>query len=613
LREAARVILDVGGAKVTDSISLTQIRESNAALRSAGVRDGIVAPETLTDTAVADTARVILSCLAGATNRAGKIGVDAATIAAFRAARTRGLAHVDAREKTLVWGDASRARATTIREVAPSIEEFFLQCRLVAVQPDAAESLRLSGDRVTGSMGDHEALLRAARSLPIAPANPKGELRWSELYRGAAYETIERFRREAVTPTLGDRPVLTEGEFRDLDAKARAIVEWYAEVERDKVVALGDKLRDIADAHLDALEARCKADLAERPRLESIDELEKLVLYQRWLVPFANNFVAMPDLYSASKSALFKKGELVLAGRVFTLAVYVPDRAAHIALAEQSTTFVAYVKVDAPDASYEVAVPVTSGTAAGVYVGKRGVFRDTSGKEFDAQVVHVVRHPVSLWEAATSPFARVSRFVSERLQNFGESGDRAMEQQIRSAQQHEPPRDNAAGAGQMAGIVAAGGIALAAVGTAFAMIATFLRTTPLVDVLRFALAIALLIMIPSGFLGWLKLRRRDMAIVLEGSGWALNDRLKLTRRLGRLFTRRPPRPRGSRVSRLDLIPVVERDPDASRWAPVVTVATVVVIATAGWVFRDYVAQGVRILLPHSAPGVRPTRAGAAGR
>ena len=54
-----------------------------------------------------------------------------------------------------------------------------------------------------------------------------------------------------------------------------------------------------------------------------------------------------------------------------------------------------------------LAVPVTSGTKGNLYLGKRGVFQDTEGNEWDALVVQVIENPISVrqaWEAALQGF-----------------------------------------------------------------------------------------------------------------------------------------------------------------------------------------------------------------
>lgn len=617
LRKTAEMILKVLGVKKKQSISLAQIRESDAALRAAGINgDGIVAPETAPDEELQKVMRTIMATAAPLKNRADKEGVSKEMIAAFREGKAKGLARLDAREATLVWGEASLDRAKTLRTAAPRLDEYFVQCRIVAAQPEAASQLKLGADRVAAALGDRDALVRAAVALPIAPPNPEGTLRFSEMYRGAYAEFIEAFRKEVLVPALGERDHVTEAEFRDLAAKAGAIFAYYDAAETDKVVALGDALRDIDDEKLDAIEALADADLAEKEKLDAIAPLEQLVLYQRWILAFANNFISMPDLYNMKKRALFERGDLVLAGRLFTLAVLVPDRAAHAAAAAEGTMFLAYVKVEAPNESFEVAVPVTYGNSVGIVPGKRGVFRDTNGKEYDAIVTQIIKQPVSLWEAATAPFSKIAKFISTKLQALGESGDKSMDTAVASADKAAPaapvapPAPGAApapAASPLGGTIAAGGVALAAIGSAVAVIMNQLRALSALDILRATIAITILIMAPSALLGWLKLRRRNLAIVLEGAGWALNDRLLLTRRLGRLFTRRPPRPAGSTVDRSDLVPSLERDEDEEGMSGWVILLIVVLIAALAYTFREPLIHYLKLLLPQApAPAPAPS-------
>lgn len=577
LRSAAELVLRYLDVEKKSSLTLEQLRNCEKPLRDKGLNgDGIVAPETIKDEALAALAKTVLECLAGKSNRAGKTGYDKALLEEFRKARGDGIARLDKRDAVLCWGDASMARAKILEDARPRLEEYFLQCRLVAAQPDSAGKLRLPDDKLGGTLGDAAALARAATALPVAPPNAAGALRWSELVRGPQFESLDTARRELFEPVLGVKDALTEADFRDVAARAKTILEWYGQLDKDKVAALEGKLKDMTDAQFDALAALCDADLAEKEKLDRIDELEKLLLLQQWLLRFANNFIAMPDLYNPKKSALFEQGKLTLAGRFFAFSVLVTDRDAHAALSGTNTMFIAYVRVEgAGKPAFEVAVPVTSGDAAGVVVGKRGVFTDPAGTQYDATVTQIVRNPVSLWEAATAPFVRIRDAVGARVSSFVESGDKAMEAMVTRANtaagaaaergttaasattaaatataEREQTQAAQASAGQLAGSVAAIGIALAAVGSTVGFLASTGRELGFLGIVKVLLGLSALIMIPSGFGGWLKLRKRNLAVVLEGSGWALNDRLLLGQ-LGRLFTRKPPLPEGSKVDLVD--------------------------------------------------------------
>jgi hypothetical protein len=563
LQAAARRILATLKAENTGRVSLEQVRASDKVLREAGVNgDGIIAPAFLPEPVRALATR-IMAAFPEVKNRAGQAGVDPPMLQRFREARAELLVHLSKKEAAHVWGEASLERARRIREVKPLLDGYFLQCRLVAAQPEAASSLKLPPGRVESVLGDTAALEKAAAVLPIAPAEPAGVLTWARLYRGPAFEALEAFRKEVAAPITGTAEQLSDAAWRELSARAEGVLGWQAAFDASPVRGLAAELPTIADGELALIEAASQADLALKDELEAIAELERLILYQRWLLTFANNFISMPDLYSAKKRALYEQGSLVLGGRRYTLAVLAQPRATHAALTSQGTTCILYVKVMPRDGAegYEVAVPVTRGRGAHLEVGKRGIFHDVEGKEYDAIVTQVIRQPVSLWEAMMMPFERIGRFVGSKVEALASSGGKEFDQMLEQgyARSTAAPAATAAApaaaspAAGLGGLIAAGGIAFAAVGSALAFIVSQTKSLTLGDVLSAALSIAVIIMLPSGLLGWLKLRRRNLALLLEGSGWALNDRLNLTRELAGLVTRKPRLPRGARVDHTDML------------------------------------------------------------
>jgi hypothetical protein len=561
LQAAARHVLTAMKAQSTERVSLEQVRASDKVLREAGINgDGIIAPAFLPEP-VRPLASRIMAAFPELKNRAGLAGVDGPMLQRFREARTALLAHLAKKDAVLVWGEASLERARRIHEVKPLLDGYFLQCRLVAAQPDAASNLKLPAGRVESVLGDTSALEKAAAVLPIAPADPAGVLTWARLYRGPAFEALEAFGKEVAGPATGNTAQLSDAAWRELSTRAGAVLDWQAGFDANPVRGMAAELPTLADGDLAVIEAASQADLALKDELDAISELERLILYQRWLLPFANNFISMPDLYSPKRRALYDQGSLVLGGRKYTLSVLAPVRAAHAALTSQGTTCILYVKVAPKDGAdgYEVAVPVTRGYSAHLEVGKRGIFHDVKGKEYDAIVTQVIRQPVSLWEAMTMPFQRIGRFITSKVEALASSGDKELDQAMEKDYTRVTVAPAAAAAaapappGGLGGLIAAGGLAFAAVGSALAFIVSQAKSLTLGDVLSAALLLAAAVMLPAGLLGWLKLRRRNLALLLEGSGWALNDRLKLTRELAALVTRKPALPKGAKVDRTDVL------------------------------------------------------------
>ena len=592
LREVAGVLLETLKAGDRARISLEQVRASEKALHEAGQNgDGIVAPAFLPGHLRA-LAEKLLASFPEVKNRSGQAGIDLPMLQRFREERAALLAHLARKDTVLVWGGQSLERARRILEVRPLLEAYFLQCRLVAAQPEASASLKLEAGRVQGALGDPEALAKAVSQLPIAPPEPGGTLRWSRLYRGPAFETLDTFRRDVAVPITGDLAALGDTAWRELSTRAEEIVAWRARIDASPVHGLVEALPDISDADLDALEAACRADLSMKDKLDAVDELERLLLYQRWLLTFANNFISMPDLYQTKRRALVEKGTLILGGRAYRLSVLVTNRAAHSALTSQGTTCTLYVQVTSREGgpeSYEVAVPVTGGRSGHLTVGKRGIFHDIAGKEFDATVTQVIHQPVSLWEAMTLPFQRIGRFITSKIEKLAVAGEKSLDEQLEKGYARVTPAEaQPTGVG---GMIAAGGIALAAVGSSLAFIVSQVRALTLFDVLTAVILIATVVMVPSGLLGWLKLRKRNLALLLEGSGWALNDRLMLTRDLAALITRRPRLPKNAQVDRTDMVRSIvaitrqDDEEERSSWGMRLGLALVLFFVVL-WQFRE---------------------------
>jgi hypothetical protein len=131
------------------------------------------------------------------------------------------------------------------------------------------------------------------------------------------------------------------------------------------------------------------------------------------------------------------------------------------------------------------------------------------------------------------------------------------------------------------------------------------------------------VMLPSGLLGWLKLRKRNLALLLEGSGWALNDRLNLTPDLAVLITRRPRLPKNATVDRTDVLRsalvLVRQDEEAEPRSPGVWMGlTLLVLFVVLWQFREPLAREAcqrqwlngsicdALLSPGASPAVPPT-------
>jgi hypothetical protein len=609
IKRAAEAVLDVLGASDRSTVALDQVRAAQGPLRAAGRNgDGVVAPTHVPAAAQALATQIVSLC-AETKNRAGIAGVSPEHLAAFRTAKASFLAHVAHKDAVCVWGEDSRARALQVQAVTDVLDEHFLLCRLVASQPDARERFRLAADRIESLVGNRAAMQVALAALPVAPPDPAGVLAFSTVHRGPHLEALQAFAADVLTATPGRDKQLTEATWSSLKATAAGIVAWQQAHDTHQLAPIAASVAAIADADLDAIGLAQQKDLDDKVALDAIDDLEKVLLLQRFLLAFANSFLAMPDLYTSHR-ALYERGHAVLAGRRYELSLLVPDVGAHKAHTEQGTTCVVYCKVFDTEGSpgFDVVLPKTRGWSSELAVGKRGLFYDLDNKEHDLVVTDIVRRPVSVVEAALSPFLRIGEFVNKKLEGLNTGVDGAVEEHsaalgstfegtqaaaaaaLARAPQPAPavaspaalPTSTAGPA--MGNALAMGGLAVAAVGSSVAFVAAQLKALSVADLVSIVVVAFAAIAGPSGFVGWLRLRRRNLAQLLEGAGWALNDRLRVTPALAARVTQTPSRVAGSSLE-IGASPPVPGEPEDSHvgWK---LAAAVAVVALVLWQVRE---------------------------
>jgi hypothetical protein len=201
------------------------------------------------------------------------------------------------------------------------------------------------------------------------------------------------------------------------------------------------------------------------------------------------------------------------------------------------------------------------------------VFYDIAGRDWDATIIKTVEHPISIRQAFWSPYKRLGRMFNEQVEKFASGREQAV---IEKATARVGTTASAVAAGAVpvkpkidTGTLAAIGIIMAGLATAVSNIFTgFLKLAesenswwqmPLV----FAGAI-LAVSGPSMVIAWLKLRRRDLAPILDGCGWAINGRVRLNMALGRILTEMAVVPKSTARALEDLYP--EDPPKVARWA-----------------------------------------------
>lgn len=329
---------------------------------------------------------------------------------------------------------------------------------------------------------------------------------------------------------------------------------WWKKVPKELYYFLPFTEADFAliddPAQRAALEAVFQKAKTDAPLLAVIDDLERFAALRGGLLRFLRNFVNVSDLYPPVADPLFLCGKLFMDGRIASLCFPVENggEKAHAALAAPARCCLVYCTLERKDNSPRTILAVfTAGTVGALTVGKRGLFVDLNGNDWEATISHVAITTISLWEAFFAPWRKIGETCSETFQKLiGGRGDNAVTQVATAATKAQAsavgtapakPAVPASNASQMAS-VATLGISLSFLASAAAAIASAVTHAPLWKTGSVVLGIILVVSIPSVILAWFRLRNRDLAPILNASGWAVNRSIGLTPRLGRFFTQR---------------------------------------------------------------------------
>ncbi len=557
--------------------------------------DGVIAAKGLGDDLQAAIATLI-DRLGPVADRSGEPGVNRATVerffeegAALQAWRQDARATV-----TGLPEEASAADVfATLQAVRAKVDDFFQRCQLAAFDPRAASLLNGSEDdlkRIGSQLLGGGAGTQDVATLPLAYVSSGASLPLREQLNPAWAAAVQDLRRQVVQPLLGDRAELTEVEWRALVARFADFEAWQAarpetpldQLEADALSAL--LAGDVKARLLDLV----SQDEVAAEEAALIGDVERLVRYVRDLAKLANNFVAFTDFYTRRDKASFQAGTLYIDGRSSDLCVKVLDAGKHAALATLSGVYLAYCECSRAGEKLTIAAAVTAGDADQLMVGRNGVFYDRLGRDWDATVVKIVDHPISIRQAFWTPYKKVSRLIGEQVQKFAASkaqastdfttqavakaGEKAAAGAAGAAATAAPPAPPApVDAAKFAGIFAAVGLAIGAIGTALAAVVTGFLGLKAWQMPVALLGLMLLISGPSMAMAFFKLRNRNLGPILDANGWAVNTRARINIPFGAALTQLAKLPDGAERALSD--PYAEK---RSPWKGYVLMAAIVV-------------------------------------
>jgi hypothetical protein len=593
--------------------------------------DGVIVQASADTDALKILIQEILETVGGTDDRSGELGVSEENVQKFfdeAAAHLEWVAEGAARAAEIQpLGEHTGAGLAALDAVKSKVDDWFARSGLAAFDGRSREVLSGSVDAFA-AMSD--SLLSSGddviAALPLAPLEPSQALEIGASINPAWQARMSELATRVLQP-LGVTGPLTPASWRQVCAAFEPWRAYQAGMKGGSVSVLGtDRLKVLvasdARTELLALVARDKA-LAEQA--DAVDSAVKAVRLTRDLHALIDNFVSFRDFYGRRHKAAFQSGTLYLDGRTCELCIHVTDPNAHATMAMTSFSYLAYCELTRPATEQRrmIVAAVTNGDSDFLTVGRNGIFYDRDGKDWDARVVKVVENPISIRQAFWSPYTKFAQLVSQQIERFAVSRQSSLEagaaagvtagaDQVAAAPASAAAAPAAFDVAKFAGIFAAIGLALGFVASAVAaLVSGFLS----LRVWQMPLAIAgiiLLISTPSMLLAWLKLRQRNLAPVLDASGWAINARARLNVSFGAALTQLGKLPKGSDISAGDPFP----DAKPPYWL----YATLVVLVCVGallWdmgvisTWLDMAAQSLE-QPPGEGSGAEPAAGSAAG-
>ncbi|MCK6530679.1 hypothetical protein L6R50_25005 [Myxococcota bacterium] len=561
---AMRRSLALLGRPGADAISVEDVVAMREAFDAGPLNgDGIVPPESADDPDVRAVIADAVACRGGNTDRSGRAGASREDVAALYEAAAGYAALWDRAEadpSVLPLGDGTSAAHAAWRAVAPKVDDFFTRCRLAEFDPRAAGILNgAEAEYAAMAQGELRPGAPAIAAFPIAHVRAGARLPLSEGINPAWADRVEALARDCVRPILGERKELDASDWRDLSARLAPYAAWAAEADASPVASLGrERARALRDGPWrDAVLALIDADLALAPEAQAMASVERLVRLHRDLFRLLKNFVSFQDFYGRREKAIFQAGTLFIDRRACELCIEVVDPARHAALASHARTWLAYCDLTrkATGEKKQIVAAVTAGGAEDLVVGRNGVFYDREGRDWDAVLVRIVDNPTSIGAAFWAPYRKVGQMISQQIEKFAaarasdvEAGaSKRVADASTRVEGKEAPKSESFDIARFAGIFAAIGLALGAIGGAIsAMLVAF--TSLAFWQMPLALAgIVLAISGPSMLLAALKLRGRNLGPLLDANGWALNARAMVNIPFGGSLTQLAALPPGARV------------------------------------------------------------------
>ena len=552
--------------------------------------DGIITEASAENEDDKEAVAAAVKVTGGVPDRSGALGVGTTQIDEFYAAIAAYVAWVDAAVEA-PFGDKTDAVIAAYQALDAKVKDYFMRSKLASFSPESTASLDVQTSRIEAiSAEDLSSKTDDIASYPIVRITGKPEIDLSSAVNPAWASQWDLLISVAVP---SDKKVITEDDWAAIGAQFKEYAAWKASKAGAAAESLGaDLVRSLlAKNRKEALlELVAKdADLADEA--SNIDMVDKFLHIYRDFYRLVKNYVTFHDFYTkdVDVKAIFQAGTLLVDQRECRFCMNVADMGKHSGAAASSGMYLIYCDCVAKGqpGKKTIAAAMTIGDIGDIFVGKNAVYTDENGVEWDAVITKIVDNPISVSQAFWSPYRRMSAAVENLISKSAADKDAKLMKTATEKINAVPTAVPAAADGKpaapappfdiakFAGLFAAIGMAFGMIGTALSGLVESLSGLGWKLILVF-IGIILVISGPAMIMAWLKLRRRNIAPLLNANGWAINAAAKISI------------PFGSTLTDEAKYPAIKlKDPYAKTglsgfWKFVISIASIGVVVLALW-------------------------------
>ena len=547
---AKQILANLG--KEGNTISLADTADTAAIFAKTRFNgDGIITELSTADLDEKAAIAATIASVGSVTDRSGEQGVNTELIEKFYQALADYTAWQAASVEAPYGADTDKA-IDIYNALDAKVKDYFVRARLASFSPESAPKLdvqtslieTISADNLTGKTDEIAA-------YPIARITDKAELALDASINPAWADKFNTL----ISIIQPKEKAITAESWANIGAAFTAYNAWKAAKKGTEVEGLGMEAinKFITDNKKQALLNLVAQDSALKEEAENIEMVGKFLHIYRDFYRLLRNFVTFHDFYNKDKKivAIFQSGRLIIDQRECRLCMKIADMGKHNTMAAASGMYLVYCDCVTPlkAGKQTIVASITVGDIGDLFVGKNAIYYDNEGIVWDAVITKIIDNPISIGQAFWSPYRRMATAVENLINKSASDKDAAIMKDVTTKINEAPKAAPAAAAAttaegkaqpfdiaKFAGIFAALGMAAGMIGSFLTGLFEGIFALKWWQLIAAFVGIMLVISGPAMVMAWMKLRRRNIAPLLNANGWAINAASKINIPFGETLT-----------------------------------------------------------------------------